>query len=68
MAGDKDIQTQDQAYQVQGYCAVVDDNMGNWCCGIGVLLSNHIHFIPVSTIISRTIFGWFNSKTIGQNH
>lgn len=27
MAGDKDIQTQDQTYQVQGYCAVVDDNM-----------------------------------------
>ena len=27
MAGDKDIQTQDQAYQVQDCCAVVDDNM-----------------------------------------
>ena len=24
MAGDKDIQTQDQTHQVQGYCAVVD--------------------------------------------
>ena len=32
MAGDKDIQTQDQTYQVQGYCAVVDDNMGDSCC------------------------------------
>jgi len=32
MAGDKDIQTQDQAHQVQGYCAVVDDNMGDGCC------------------------------------
>ena len=28
MVGDKDIQAQDQAHQVQGYCAVVDDNMG----------------------------------------
>ena len=25
MAGDKDIQTQDQTHQVQGYSAVVDD-------------------------------------------
>ena len=32
MAGDKDIQAQDQAHQVQGYCAVVDDNMGDSCC------------------------------------
>ena len=29
MAGDKDIQTQDQTYQVQGYCAVVDDYLGD---------------------------------------
>ena len=36
MAGDKDIQTQDQTYQVQGYCAVVDDNMGDGYC-----VSNH---------------------------
>lgn len=32
MAGDKDIQAQDQTYQVQGYCAVVDDNMGCGYC------------------------------------
>ena len=31
MAGDKDIQTQDQTYQVLDCCAVVDDNMG-YCC------------------------------------
>ena len=29
MAGDKDIQTQDQTHQVQDCCAVVDDNMGS---------------------------------------
>ena len=34
MAGDKDIQAQDQAHKVQGYCAVVDDNMGDSCCGM----------------------------------
>ena len=32
MAGDKDIQAQDQAHKVQGYCAVVDDNMGCGYC------------------------------------
>ena len=32
MAGDKNIQAQDQAHQVQGYCAFVDDNMGDSCC------------------------------------
>ena len=32
MAGDKDIQAQDQTHQVQGYCAVVDDNMGYGYC------------------------------------
>ena len=36
MAGDKDIQTQDQTHQVQDCCAVVDDNMGDSCC-----VSNH---------------------------
>lgn len=34
MAGDKDIQTQDQTYQVQDCCAVVDDNMDwGYCVG-----------------------------------
>ena len=32
MAGDKDIQTQDQTYQVQDCRAVVDDNMDCGCC------------------------------------
>lgn len=32
MAGDKDIQTQDQTHQVQDCCAVVDDNMGCGYC------------------------------------
>ena len=32
MAGDKDIQAQDQTHQVQGCCAVVDDNMGDGYC------------------------------------
>ena len=32
MAGDKDIQTQDQTYQVQGYCAVVDCDLGDGYC------------------------------------
>ena len=36
MAWDKDIQTQDQAYQVQDCCAVVDCDLG---CGYCV--SNH---------------------------
>ena len=36
MAGDKDIQTQDQTYQVQGYCAVVDYYMG-YCYRIGCI-------------------------------
>lgn len=55
MAEDKDIQTQDQAYQVQGYCAVVDDNMGCsncvGCSKIGMRKGN----IPLNTISSVKI-------------
>ena len=47
MAGDKDIQTQDQAHQVHGYYAVVDDNMG---CGYCV--SNHQATINSQHIIT----------------
>ena len=32
MAGDKDIQAQDQTHQIQGCRAVVDDNMGYGYC------------------------------------
>lgn len=46
MAGDKDIQTQDQTYQVQGYCAVVDDNMGcGYCVGNHQAYGMEQHFM-----------------------
>ena len=54
MAGDKDIQTQDQTYQVQDCCAVVDDNMG---CGYRI--SNH-----QATFNGQHIMGLSGKKTI----
>ena len=45
MAGDKDIQTQDQTYQVQVYCAVVDGYLGSGC----FLLSVYTYFEGKST-------------------
>ena len=54
MAGDKDIQTQDQTHQVQGYCAVVDCDLD---CGYCV--SNH-H----ATFNGQHIMGLTGKKTI----
>ena len=54
MAGDKDIQTQDQAYQVQGYCSVVDDNMD---CGYCVCYHQ-------ATFNGQHIMGLSGKKTI----
>jgi hypothetical protein len=49
MAGDKDIQAQDQAHKVHGYCAVVDGYLGGRIWIVGVLLSNHLHLISIVT-------------------
>ena len=54
MAGDKDIQTQDQAHKVQGCRAVVDDNMGDGYC-----VSNH-----QAVFNGQHIMGLTGKKTI----
>jgi len=47
---DKDIQAQDQAHQIQGYCAVVDDNMGDGYC-----VSNHQTFFNGQHIMTDKV-------------